>query len=106
MLVFSIAERCSYSRPTQRFPTQSHPSTYSSEALEPIYMKDRKSFKNSDNAMEQESSFQKGLFQKRQRLRRRQIQRQRMKKTQHVLYFRKAEEARISNITFSPNVEC
>ena len=28
-------------------------------------MKDRKSFKNSDNAMEQELSFQKGLLQKR-----------------------------------------
>ena len=28
-----------------------HPSTYSSEACMPIYMKDRKSFKNSDNAM-------------------------------------------------------
>ena len=32
-----------------------------------------------------------------------------MKKTQHVLYFRKAEDARISNMTFSPrmsNVKC
>ena len=42
----------------------SNPSTYSSEAHMPIYMKDRKSFKNSDNAMEPELSFQKGHLQK------------------------------------------
>ena len=29
-------------------------------------------------------------------------QRQGMKKTQHVLFFRKAEDARISNMTISP----
>ena len=55
-LIISIAKRCSYSRPPQRFQYPSNhptiqPSTYSSEALKPIYMKDRKSFKNSDNAM-------------------------------------------------------
>ena len=40
--------------------------TYSSEALKPMMdrMKDRKSFKNSDNAMEQELPLQKGLLQK------------------------------------------
>ena len=39
-----------------------HPSTYSSEACLPIYI--RKSFKNSYNAMEQELSFQKNLQKK------------------------------------------
>ena len=28
-----------------------------------------------------------------------------MKKTQHVLYFRKAEDARISNMTISPRCQ-
>ena len=54
--------------------------------------------------MEQDLSFQKGLFQKRQRQRQSkrqwQRQRQRMKKTQHVLYFRKADDARILNMTY------
>merc|ERR1711867_311891 len=44
--------------------------------------------------------FRKDFCRKRQRQRQR--QNQRMKKTQHVLYFRKAEDARISNMTFSP----
>ena len=39
--------------------------------------------------------FRKDFCRKRQR------QKQRMKKTQHVLYFRKAEDANISNMTFS-----
>ena len=60
----SIAKRCSYSRPTQwSNPIPTHP-TFSSEACMPWYMKDRKSFKNSDNAMKQELSFQKGLLHK------------------------------------------
>ena len=64
--------------------------------------------------MEQDLSFQKGLFQKRRRQRQRQRQskrqwqrrrqRQRMKKTQHVLYFRKADDARISNMTYIFNI--
>ena len=35
----------------------------------------------------------------------RQKQRQRMKNTQHVLYFRKAEDSRISNMTISPRCQ-
>ena len=69
-----------------------HPTTYSSEAVKPLYMKDRKSFKNSDNAIKNylfRKDFRKIQTQRR---RQRQRQRQRMKKTQHVLYFRKAED--------------
>ena len=47
------------SGPTQRsnpkFPTQPIHPTYSSEACLPIYIKDRKSFKNSNNALWQSS---------------------------------------------------
>ena len=50
LIAISTAKRCSYSHPTQRSQNPIQP-TYSSEALKPIYMKDRKSFKNSDNAM-------------------------------------------------------
>ena len=111
-------------------------------------MKDRKSFKNSYNAMEQELSFQKGLQKKTKTKTKTKTETKTetktntktktknekdptyaiflesrgckdikydnftkmsktktktgMKKTQHVLYFRKAEDATISNMTFSP----
>ena len=74
-MMLSIAKRCSYSHTIQRSHTQSKPNpTYSSEACLPIYMKDRKSFKKSNNAMEQELSFQKGLLQKKTKIRRRKRQ--------------------------------
>ena len=59
-------------------------------------MKDRKYSKNSHNAMEQKLYIQKGLLKKKKKTKKK----QRMRMTPHVLYFWKAEDATISNMTF------
>ena len=83
-----------------RDPTQSQ-LTFSSEALKPIYMKDRRiesHLKIPTMQCNKNYLFRMDFWRKRKRHRQRQRQRQRMKKTQHVLYFQKAGDARIWTI--------